>query len=228
MTTYSSKSWQELLYPGCLTENWQMNDSERLALTALLHRFKPRCCIEIGTFKGGSLSLISQYAERVFSIDIDPSIPERFSYFNNVSFRTGFSQDVLPVLFNELDQQNIPVDFILIDGDHSAAGVKRDLELVFQYIPKAPLFVMMHDGFNPECRRGMREADWASAKYLRWVDIDFIPGRLVESGGGGHGELWGGLGCAYFEPGEQIASVQIGQSTKIMQDWVSKFSFRAG
>lgn len=218
-----SKSWIDILYPNCLTQNWQMNDSERLALTALLHRHKPRCSIEIGTFMGESLSLISQYSEMVFSIDIDPSIPEKFGFFKNVSFLIGPSQIILPMLFNELDKQGIAVDFILIDGDHSADGVKRDLELVFSYEPKAPLFVMMHDGFNPECRRGMREAGWKTAKYLRWSDLDFIPGRLVEHGGGGHGQFWGGLGMAYFEPGDRNGNQTILETAKEMQAWVAKF-----
>ena len=217
----TSKSLPDILYPSCLTENWQMNDSERLALTALLHRLKPKCSIEIGTFKGGSLSLISQYSEMIFSIDIDPSVPANFRLFKNVSFLTGPSQVILPLLFAELDRQGIPVEFILIDGDHSAAGVKRDMNLVFGYEPKSPLFVMMHDSFNPGCRRGMKEANWKSARYLRWADLDFIPGRLVEHGGGGHGELWGGLGMMYFEPGDNEGKSIILDSAKEMQAWVS-------
>jgi glycosyltransferase involved in cell wall biosynthesis len=218
-----SKAWSDILYPGCFTENWQMNDSERLSLTAVLHRHKPRCSIEIGTYKGGSLSLISQYSEMVFSIDIDPSIPEKYGLFKNVSFFTGPSQIILPMLFIELDKQGVAVDFILIDGNHSADGVKGDLESVFAYKPKVPLFVMMHDGFNPECRRGMLEANWNSAKYLCWADLDFIPGRLVEHGGVGQGELWGGLGCACFGPVINRDIPSVIQSAKKMQEWVAGF-----
>ena len=218
------RSWRERLYAGCLVDDWQMNDSERLALMALLERHKPRCCIEVGTYKGGSLSLIAQYAESVFSIDIDASIPERFGYFNNVSFLTGSSGVVLPLLFKELDRQGIPVDLILIDGEHTAAGIQRDLELVFQYEPKSPLFLVAHDSFNQECRRGMREAKWHSAKYLRWVDLDFVPGRVVEHGGGGHGQLWGGMCFAYFEPGENPSRVEVGESARAMQACLEKFS----
>ena len=53
-------------------QNWQMNHSERLALTALLSRLKPLCTIEVGTYGGGSLSLILQYTKMVFCLDIDP------------------------------------------------------------------------------------------------------------------------------------------------------------
>jgi hypothetical protein len=201
-----------------------MNDSERLALTALLHRHQPRCCIEVGTYQAGSLSLIAQYAKSVFSIDIDATIPERYSYFENVSFLTGSSDMVLPLLFAELDRQEIAVDLILIDGDHSAHGVKRDLDLVLSYTPKAPLFILMHDCFNPECRRGMLEAKWQASKHLRWIDLDFVPGRLVEHGGGGNGELWGGLGCAYLEPSERTGPLRIGESAGQMQSWLARRS----
>src|SRR5581483_4486874 len=67
--TNGTRDWQDVLYPGCLRERWQMNDSERMALTALLARRRPRCAIEIGTYEAGSLSLLSQYADFVFSID---------------------------------------------------------------------------------------------------------------------------------------------------------------
>jgi glycosyltransferase involved in cell wall biosynthesis len=219
---FPTRDWKDILYPGCLTDQWQMNDSERLALTALLHRHMPRCCIEVGTYKAGSLSLIAQYAQSVFSIDIDPTIPKRYSFFDNVSFLTGSSEIILPLLFDELNRQEIAVDFILIDGDHSAKGVKRDLDLVLQYKPKAPLFIVMHDCFNEECRRGMLEANWQSSKYLRWVDLDFIPGRLIEHGGGGSGELWGGLACAYLEPGEHGGIIHVGESAGQMQSWLSR------
>lgn len=210
----SLTSWENILYPGCLTTNWQMNDCERLGLTAVLHRLKPRCSIEIGTFKGGSLSLISQYSNAVFSIDIDPSIPDKFRQFSNVSFFTGASELVLPMLLGELDRQEIPVDFVLIDGDHSAAGVKRDIEIMLGYVPKKPLIMMMHDGFNPECRRGMLEADWEKSPYLHWVDVDYIPGRVVEHGGGGDGEMWGGLAMAFLSPIKRRGAVTIMASAK--------------
>jgi len=189
-----------------------------------LMRHQPKTSIEIGTYKGGSLSLLSQMSKTVFSIDIDPSIPERFGFFENVSFITAASGDALPLLFEVLDSQGLGVDFILIDGDHSAAGVRRDIDIVLQFTPKVPLFVMVHDAFNPECRRGMKEASWSESRHLRWLDLDFVPGRLVEHGGGGHGELWGGLACAYFEPAVGASGVAVGESARNMQAWLSRFS----
>lgn len=203
-------SWQEILYPGCLTKEWQMNDSERLGLAGVLQRLKPECAIEIGTYRGGSLSLIAQFAKVVFSIDIDPSIPGKFRQFSNVSFFTGPSQVILPTLLQELAAAGMPVEFVLIDGDHSAAGVKRDIDIMLDYVPQKPLVIMMHDGFNPECRRGMVEAEWQKSPYVHYVDLDFIPGRVIEHGGGGDGEMWGGLAMAYFSPEKRSGVAVVG------------------
>ena len=213
-TTNAAISWQEVLYPGCLTKEWQMNDSERLGLAGVLQRLKPQCAIEIGTYRGGSLSLISQLSKVVFSIDIDPSIPEKFKQFSNVSFFTGPSQVIMPTLLHELDSAEMPVEFVLIDGDHSAAGVKRDIEIMLDYVPKKPLIIMMHDGFNPECRRGMLEAEWGKSPYVQYIDLDFIPGRVIEHGGGGDGEMWGGLAMAYFSPEKRIGKIDVGATAR--------------
>lgn len=207
---HAATPFQKVLYAGCLTKEWQMSDSERLGIAAVLNRLKPKCAIEIGTYRGGSLSLIAQYVDVVFSIDIDSSIPEKYKQFTNVSFFTGPSQVILPTLLQELNNAEIPVEFILIDDDHSAAGVKRDIEIILDYVPKKPLIVMMHGGFNPECRRGMLEADWQKSPYVQYIDIDFIPGRVVEHGGGNDGEMWGGLAIAYFSSAKRVGKVDVG------------------
>jgi glycosyltransferase involved in cell wall biosynthesis len=217
-------SWQEslynVLYPECLRDHWQMHDSERMAVTALLSRLKPVCSIEIGTYMGGSLSLISQFSQIVFSIDIEPvMVPSR----ENVSFLTGPSEIVLPKLLNELDEAGVAPHFILIDADHSTEGVKRDIKMVLDYVPREPLFVMLHDSFNPECRRGMLDAGWSESPYCHFIDVDFVPGRVVEVADHSFGELWGGLALAYFSPvpreGDLRASGSANTLFRVMRDW---------
>ena len=192
--------WTELLYPSCILEHWQMRDGERLALLGLLARHEPKCSIEIGTYYGGSLSQIAQFSDMVFSIDIDPDVVHRLPPIPNVTLLTGDSATVLPLLFRELTAARIAVDFILIDGDHSRAGLKRDVGLVLQYAPVKPLFVVMHDSFNPECRQALMECPWHESPYCHWVELDLVPGSPVEHGGPFKGELWGGLAVAYFQP----------------------------
>ncbi|PLZ17204.1 glycosyl transferase group 1 [Fischerella thermalis WC341] len=205
--------YEDLLYQNCLLERWQMHDSERMALAGLLARHQPRCSVEIGTYYGGSLSLIAQYSEMVFSIDIDPEVISRVPAIENVSFLTGASTTLLPLLFQALDEADIPIDFVLIDGDHSAEGVRRDIEIILTYVPKRPLFVMMHNSFNPECRRGMMSARWQDSPYVIWVDIDFVPGRIIEGENNlAKGEMWGGLALALLSPTPRQGDLTFGAS----------------
>lgn len=205
----SSDSWKRVLYHDCLCENWQMHDSERLALTGLLARHQPNCSVEVGTYHGGSLSLICQYSKLIFSIDIDETIPSRLN-LPNVNFLTGPSHVILPHLLTELNRAGIPVEFVLIDGDHSAAGVKRDIAYILKYVPKKSMFVALHDSFNPECRQGMLEAGWERSPYCHWVDLDFVPGRL------GTQQLWGGLALAHFLPVARSGDLQINRTAEEM------------
>jgi glycosyltransferase involved in cell wall biosynthesis len=211
-TAENCPNWEEFLYPKCLTEHWQMNDSERLGLTGILARLKPRCSIEVGTFLGGSLSLLVQYSEVVFSIDTDPSVPERLGPLPRVSYLTGDSRQILPMLLRELTQTNMPVEFVLIDGAHSADGIKQDVGALLQYVPREPLIVALHDSANPECRRGILEAGWERSPYCHMLDVDLIPGRIMENGGGGHGEMWGGLALAYFLPARRTKELLIART----------------
>lgn len=216
-------SLEQTIYKNCLLDNWQMNDSERMSLIGLLSIIKPSYSIEIGTFMGGSLSLIAQHSDWVFSLDIDSTIPERFSFFKNVSFLTGESKETLPLLLDLLTEENIAVDFLLIDGDHSESGVRNDINTLKNYIPLKPLFVMFHDSFNPGCRKGIMTADWMQMPYLKYLDIDFVPGRIIESGGG-YNELCGGLGLAYFTPEEQQNPIDFKESAKGMQKIIEDYS----
>jgi glycosyltransferase involved in cell wall biosynthesis len=208
--------WSDILYPRCLLDNWQMHDSERLALTAVLARSRPTCAIEVGTYHGGSLSLISQYAEMVFSIDIDPAVVARAGHMKNVSFLTGRSDEILPRLLEELDMAGIAPDFVLIDGDHSAEGVKRDASIVLNYVPKKAMIVLLHDSFNPGCRRGMLETAWHTSPYCHAVEIDFVPGRVIEHDGPSKGELWGGLAFAYFAPTPRTGPLKSNRSAETL------------
>jgi len=173
---------------------------ETAVFHALLSNLRPRCAIEIGTETGATLAIIARHSAKAISIDIDPRVKADLSpSFSNVEFLTGSSHDILPVLLLRLAQENINADFIFVDGDHSAEGVRKDLEYILTVRPTAPMTVLMHDSFNPHCRHGMLTARWSQNPYCHYVDLDFCPGvlhpdeRIL-------GQMWGGLGYAVFLP----------------------------
>ena len=214
--------FHHVIYPECLTSGWQMNESERTALTALLCQLKPQCAIEIGTYKGGSLSLLSQQCKVVFSIDIDAAIPNKFSYFKNVSFLTGMSTEILPVLQEELAAREVHAGLILVDGDHSEDGVRDDINLILSRPPEAPCVIIMHDSWNPVCRRGLLAANWGQCPHVHYVDLDWVPGRIIENGSTFAGEVWGGLALAYLHPARRASGLVIRQTSQRMQAMITE------
>lgn len=207
----------DYLYPQLLHGNWQMSHPERMAVAHLLQRIRPKLAIEVGTYQGGSLSLISRFSGWVYSLDIDPKIPAKFAQFTNTTFITESSVTSLPALLARLQAEHAPLEFMLIDGDHSAEGVRCDLNAVLKYQPAREMFVLLHDSFNPECRRGMLAAEWSTARHVAFADLDFIHGKVVQQGGPFDGELWGGLALLVLHPDPQ-PPVQLLASS----DWMQK------
>lgn len=210
--------------------HWQMTNCERYALQDLLRRIRPKVSLEIGTYKGGSLQVISHFSERVHSVDIDPTVPERLAgRFPNVSYHTGPSAEVLPTLIAERERSGENIDFILVDGDHSTKGVRNDINTLLSFRPKGRCIIIMHDSFNPECREGIRTADWAGSPHVHSIDLDFIPGIYHE-----HAydtaparSMWGGFACAVLQSAERRESLEVRESQRGLFEAVRQVSMHA-
>jgi hypothetical protein len=188
---------------------WLMAPAEQIALIFLLEQLRPKIAIEIGTAYGGSLQALSRYCERVYSIDIDPNVPTRFAgKFPNVEFLIGPSDQMLPPLLKNLQREKAPLAFALVDGDHSTEGVRKDIDHLLQFRPSVPLYIIMHDSFNPECREGLRRAQWPSNPHVHVVELDFVAG-IVNPSPAFRGEQWGGLALAVLLPEERSGRFEI-------------------
>jgi hypothetical protein len=188
---------------------WMMAPAEQMAMVYLLERLMPKVAIEIGTRFGGSLQVLSRFSERVYSLDIDPEVPRRMQgRFPNVEFLIGPSDQTLPPLLDRLQSEGAEVSFVLVDGDHSAEGVRKDIESLVRLRPTVDLYVVMHDSFNPECRRGLRDAEWASCPYVHAVELDFVPG-CVNPSPAFRGQLWGGLALGILKPQPRRGGLEV-------------------
>jgi Cephalosporin hydroxylase len=179
---------------------WMMSPSEQMAMIYLMEHVRPRVAIEIGTRFGGSLQVLSRHCERVYSLDIDPEVPERLAGRHaNVEYLIGPSDRTLPTLVARLQEEGAEVGFVLVDGDHSADGVRKDIDNLLRFKPVVPMYIVMHDSFNPECRRGLREADWAGCPYVHAVELDLVAGCVNPAPAFGD-EPWGGLALGVLRP----------------------------
>jgi hypothetical protein len=206
-------TFDELFFPGVARDKWQMMPWERMAITGLLARLRPKMALEIGVYYGGSLTLTSQYATETIAIDIDPDVVNRFNVPGNAEIWIGNSADLVSKALSQAEERNLPLNFVLIDADHSAAGVTRDIEQVLRYRPREPMVVLMHDSGTPGCRQGIISANWDCNPHVQFVECDFVPGQIIEhTVKAGRGEVWGGLAIAYLNAETRRGSVPIGQS----------------
>ena len=183
--------------PAFSRSPWQMSYGERTVIEGMLAMLKPQLSIEIGRAEGGSLRRIAEHSGEVISFDIvDPS-PE-LSELSNVTTLTGDSHVLLREALDRIADDGQLVDFVLVDGDHSAAGVRSDMIDLLNSPAVTNTVILAHDTLNEEVRQGLAEVDYDASEKVAWVDLDFIPGyvaRLPER----LGECWGGIGLVVVD-----------------------------
>jgi methyltransferase family protein len=180
--------------------DWAMMPGERAALEGILSALRPSLSIEIGTDKGGSLQLISAYSKTVHAFDLTRAAEVTAERFPNVSFHIGDSHELLPRVLEQFASAGQKVDFAFVDGDHTAAGVSRDMEDLLSSPSIDHAVILVHDTLNERVRAGLEHVDYAGFAKVRLVDLDFVQGRALRESG----ELWAGLGIvvAGFELSE--------------------------
>jgi hypothetical protein len=192
----------------------QMTICEQMAIEHILSEIRPHRAVEVGTYKGGSLQILAHYCKYVESIDINPSIPSSLGpRFSNVTFHTGNSADLLPAALYASFESGEPVSFVLIDGDHSIEGVRRDINSLLGVPPSCEMVVLMHDAFNPDCRAGILSANWQLCPHVHEVEIDYIPGVYHQQAydTAAARTMWGGFACALLKPEHRQGDLLISQ-----------------
>lgn len=216
MVNYKNKLTTSDTNTPAFTENdfpldWSMTRNERYGFIHVLQHVKPKISIEIGTYNGGSLQVISKYSEKVYAIDTDSTIVERLgSKFSNVEFLIGDSKILVPKLIQDLQAKGDSIEFALIDGDHSTEGVATDIKNLLNYKPLKSLHILLHDSFNPRCRKGMKLYNYNENKHVHYVELDFISGVFAPDNL--NRQMWGGLALIIMLAEKRSAQIQVHQS----------------
>lgn len=169
---------------------WQMAFGERAAIEGLLSAIRPALAIEVGTAEGACLRRIARHAAEVHSFDLVlPSVPD---LPDHVHLHTGDSHVLLPDVLAQFAAAGRNVDFALVDGDHSADGVRRDVEALLSSPAVADTVIVTHDTGNEHVRSGLDAVAYNAYPKVAHVDLDFVPGHLGRDRF--PGELWYGLG----------------------------------
>jgi hypothetical protein len=199
----SSTSTSNLLATTVFADSeWQMHYGERFALEGLLATLRPALSIEIGRAEGGSLRRIAAHSGQVHSFDLVPESDELRAAVENVTFHTGDSSVQVPETLAELAAAGRTVDFALVDGDHSADGVKRDALALLDSPACRNTTIVFHDAANDVVRAGLEAVGFPDHPRVLLSLLDFVPGFVVE-----HGvyemQIWNGLGLVVLGDGRE-------------------------
>ena len=166
---------------GIANPDWLMSAREKLCLIGLLNTMKPDRVIELGYHRGGATFWLSKFAKKVITVDVNEFVTNAEKEYPNVE---AWNYPTLEAI-DRIKEENLFFDLAIIDADHSRKAVSADVKGLLEHAD----IILMHDSFNPDCRKGMidtLESQKSHAYYL-----DFMPS--VSKGDG----LWGGLALAW-------------------------------
>lgn len=195
--------------PSFATTPWQMSFGERAVIEGVVAQLQPRLALEIGTAEGGSLRRIAAHSQRTISFDLVEPAPEVAS-LPNVELRTGDSHELLPLELERLAAAGQSVDFVLVDGDHSAAGARRDVEDLLASEAVRSCLILAHDSLNQEVRAGLEAVPYDQHEKVAFVDLDFV-GGYVPAEQPLRGQCWGGLALVIVDETGEFAPAHEGR-----------------
>ena len=201
-----------LALPAFAQQAWQMSYGERSAFEGLLAQLKPGLAVEIGTAQGGSLKRIAAYSDEVHSFDLVPP-PDEVAQLENVVFHTGDSHVLVNEYLAQATAEGRSIDFILIDGDHSADGVRRDIVDVLASGAVTRTVIVLHDTLNPVVREGIEAAGIPEHEKVALFELDLVPGYLARSEPY-RLQMWGGLGVIVVDAEARLAAPEMLRDTR--------------
>jgi predicted O-methyltransferase YrrM len=143
-------------------------ESEIMVLLQRVRDLQCQTLLEIGTAAGGTLYLLTRAASRhatlvTLDLAIDPD------HWAGVSTFALDQQRLVPLEGNSNDSRTLerlkdllagrPLDFLLIDGDHSAFGVRQDFALYSSLVAPGGMIV-----FHDICLAGGVKEFWLEVK----------------------------------------------------------------
>lgn len=193
------------------SEDCEMAYGEQAALVGLCELLRPRTTIEIGTYRGGSLALLATRSEHVHTFDLVSHVEERIP---NVTYHLGDSGVMLPRVLAQLEA----VDLVLVDGDHSRSGVRRDIQAILAAECARQTVIVCHDVANEAVRAGIRDA--LRGRQVAYVNLSLVPPWERASP---LSDVWGGLGLIIVDhsgklwPGRPRADQNVVWRTAVKQ-----------
>ncbi len=188
------KSWLVIIRPLQVK-------SELTSLCQTIKELKPKVIVEIGTANGGTLFFYTHIAdpEKIISVDLPSgSFGGGYPFWKAPFFRSlGKKHTIKLVRADSHREETIlkvkkllkgnRIDFLLIDGDHTYEGVKKDFQMYSPLVRKGGV-VVFHDIAQHDPKVGC-EVD----KFWNEIKQSHAHAEMVEEQNQG----WAGVGVLY-------------------------------
>ena len=166
---------------GISNADWLMSAREKLGLIGLLFCLKPKKVLELGYHRGGATKWLAEFSEKVITVDVNEFVSDAPNLFHNVEAWNCPTHQAA----SKIKKEKLFFDLAIIDADHSRKATSADINGIIEHSD----IILMHDSFNPDCRKGMMDALKNQKSHAYY--LDFIPSVSKSDG------LWGGLAIAW-------------------------------
>ena len=150
---------------GIQNLDWLMSTREKLALIGLLHCLKPKKVLELGYHRGGATKWLAEFSEKVITVDVNEFVSDAPNQFHNVE---AWNCPTLEAA-SRIKKEKLFFDLAIIDADHSRKAFSADINGIIEHSD----IILMHDSFNPDCRKGMVDSLKKHDSHAYY--LDFIP-----------------------------------------------------
>ncbi len=174
--------------------NALLQPEERYMLFSLVFAYKPKSCLEIGTYKGGSAKIIhtalrlDKNPASLVCVDLHLKYPKsELSNLSNIHFLEGYSQNILR---EDKIKAYAPFDFVFIDGSHERPDIDLDIQNVIPLLADEAL-ILFHDAYYVPIASAIKDNLHIIPNFLisKRITLDKVNPDIS----------WGGLQLAYYK-----------------------------
>lgn len=204
----------------------QLTMGENSALLFLLMSVQPDISFCLGTENAEFVLPFSKHSKNVYLFDSNlEAVANRFDKFDNVSLVKETSNDILPNMIHKLNADKEEcLEFVFMSGERNK--LREDINSILKIRPQKPIYILIHNSFNPSCRSEIMNASWEDCPYIHNVEIDYIAG-VFHNNDALKKQMWGGFSLAILRPEKREESLLIHQSNKQIFDITYKQSVHA-
>lgn len=176
----------------------QMLWPERVLIYSSVFGLRPKRCLEIGTFQGGSALVIVAALDdvgegKLICVDPFPKVtPENWA---KISHRATMIQAMSPEALGLAETAaGGKFDWALIDGGHDYDSLVRDLEGTMPVLENKA-YILFHDAHYIDVDKGLKDMYY---KHRELTDLGMLSMPRVADGAN-PGIYWGGIRVARFD-----------------------------